>query len=170
MFSATSFKRREMFFCSNHPDVEATVFCETCNTMQGCTGYWCKDCDNHMHTFFPGHQRVTPKCIKRDKMCDKHPGHSAEEIYCWSTKTLRCSMCACEEGLKGCAIPVAIDEIIKDTEKDCEKINSNIEKLSDHKSSAAFELGDERNPKNLETQMRNKGKGSGSVQPAKAGA
>ena len=79
--SSTSFKRREMFFCSNHPDVEAAIFCETCSAMQGCTGYWCKGCDDRVHTFFSGHKRVTPKRIKRDKMCDKHPGHSAEEIY-----------------------------------------------------------------------------------------
>ena len=149
-----SFKRHERFCCSNHPDVEAAVFCETCSAMQGCTGYWCKDCDNYMHAFFPGHQRVTPKHIEKSKMCDKHPGHSAEEIYCWETKTLRCSMCACEEGVRGCTIPVAIDNIIRDAEKDCEQINSSIKKLSESRDTVAFELNDERNPKNLETQMR----------------
>lgn len=147
-------QQEEKFYCSKHPGTEAVVFCEACSGIHGCTGYWCKDCDEDFHKFFPDHQREEPKHIET-KACEKHPGHHTEEIFCWKTNTFHCSMCGYEEHIEGDTIPNAVKKGLEEIGKDYTQIGENIEKLSEQKKGVLFELSDsERNPTNLEFQFQ----------------
>lgn len=141
------------FTCNNHPNVEAVTFCEECRTMKGCSGYWCKECNDSIHKMFASHQRSEPKLVER-KMCSIHPDRDAEEIFCWETKTFHCVLCACEEGIKGDTIPKAIEKITEDSKSGYPQLQKNIEKLSERKNKILFDLNGDKNPNNLEDQMR----------------
>lgn len=154
MISQKQQEQVEKFYCPKHPDREATVFCESCSGIHGCTGYWCKVCDEEFHKFFPDHQREEPKIFEK-KMCEKHPGHNTEEIFCWKTNTFHCSMCGYDEHIEGDTIPNAIEKGLKEIGEDYTQIGKNIEKLSEQRKEVLFELNDnERNPKNLEFQLQ----------------
>ena len=117
-------EQEEKFFCNSHPSVEAAAFCEECSKMQGCSGYWCRGCDEVMHRMLPTHQRTKPKRVEK-KMCKKHPNYNAEEIFCWETTTFHCSLCAQESKVSGDKVEDAVGKAIQSTEKIFQGFNSN---------------------------------------------
>lgn len=139
--------------CCNHPSVEAVAFCGTCSTMQGCSGFFCKKCDDAVHKLFVAHRRTEPKCLDA-KACRKHPGHSVEEAFCWETRTFHCCMCGLKNKIDSEAVPTAIDRLVKTLGEDCAQLKNDIRKLSGRKAVISSELNDPMNPINLEAQMR----------------
>ena len=144
--------KQEKFYCSNHLNVEAAVLCDTCSTMSGCSGYLCKECDELVHKAFAEHQREAPRPIEK-KMCNEHLDHSVSELFCYETEALHCALCAKIKGIKGDSIPVAIGTVSNIVKKGISEIEENLKKMHGDKDAALFELNDEGNPKNLETQM-----------------
>ena len=144
-------EQEEKFFCNSHPSVEAAAFCEECSTMQGCSGYWCRECDKKIHEVFPTHQRTKPKRVEK-KMCKKHPNYNAEEIFCWETKTFHCPLCAWESKISGDKITDAVDKAIQSTEKIFQGLEASRKKLSERKDKISFGLYGDSNPNSLELQ------------------
>lgn len=85
--------------------------------------------------------------------CDVHPGNSTEEIFCWETKSFHCPLCAHENGIRGERVCEAVARIIEDSESGYSQMQNSLKKLSERRDRILFEINDEKNPLNLESQM-----------------
>lgn len=146
------FRGQDKIYCVNHPSVEAEVFCDTCSTMRGCSGYFCGECDKMVHKIFVTHQIANPNVCPDKKPCDKHPGHNTEEAFCWESKTFHCAECAHDANVESEVIPTAVDKALESLKVGYSQLEDNLKRLSDHRDKISSELNGDNNT-NLEVQM-----------------